>query len=84
MANKNFRINRKQAWELVNIAPYCVDEEIIINGDSYDEEFESFKFAVQVKDSAPDSVWEGLLVNPDGYSFYGMYSDGRVKALEGP
>jgi hypothetical protein len=81
---KNFRINRAQAWELVNIAPYCRDEEIVINGESYDEEYESFKFAVQVKDEAPDSVWDGLLVNSDGWSFFGMYRDGKVKQLEAP
>jgi hypothetical protein len=84
MAQKNFRINRRQAWTLVNIADYVADEEIVINGESYDPEFESFKFAVQVKDEAPDAIWENLLVNADGWSFYGMYADGNIKQLDGP
>lgn len=87
MSVKNFRINRAQAWKLVGIADYCKGGyagEIIINGESYDEETESFRFAIQVKDEAPDSIWDGLLVNPDGWSFFGMYYDGKVKQLEAP
>lgn len=87
MSAKNFRINRAQAWSIVNIADYCKGEyagEVVINPESFDAETESFRFAVQVKDEAPDSVWESLLVNPNGWSFFGMKYNGEVVPLEAP
>lgn len=86
-AAKNFPINKVQLFRLSYIAGWCEGGyagEVVINGESYDEEFESFKFAIRVKDEAPNSVWDSLLVNADGWSFFGMYKDGSVKQLEGP
>jgi hypothetical protein len=92
---KNFRINRAQAWTLCNIlnyseagaaAPVSAGGECVINPESYDPKHESFKFAIQLKDEAPDSVWNSLEYPPnaDGWLFFGMYKDGKTKQLEAP
>lgn len=94
-ATRNFRINRAQAWRLSNMlhyseagddAPITAGGECVINPESYRADTESFKFAIQLKDQAPDSVWEGLVYPPDtnGWLYFGMYNDGKVKQLERP
>lgn len=74
----NFHLNRKQTWKIVGMQNYCEDEEVVINADSYDEEDQSFTFAAKVKDEAPDSVWEGLIVGESGWCIFEMDGEGNV------
>jgi hypothetical protein len=75
----NFRINKAQAWTLANMGYYAEDEEIVIDAESYDPKAESFVFALQIKDEAPEAVWRGIVVNPNGWSFFTMTASGKVE-----
>lgn len=92
---RNFRINRAQAWTLSNVlqyteagdeAPKSAAGECVINPESYMPEHEAFKFAIQLKEQAPDAVWNDLVYHPDenGWLYFGMRKDGSIKQLEGP
>lgn len=80
----NFRLNKKQAWKLSNLASYADDLEIIINADSYNPDEETFNFAYSLKDEAPDAVWRAAesIGMRDGYLFLTMQADGSFGAME--
>lgn len=77
-AGKNFHLNYKQCWTMVHMQKYMVDEDLVVNAESYEPEDGSFSFAGKVKDEAPDAVWEGLKVEANGWSIFEMDNEGNI------
>lgn len=79
----NFRLNKEQAWTLSNLAYYTEDCEIVVNAESYGEDG-CFEFALQLKDNAPDFIWQRgeAFGMEDGWIYLTMMNDGTYERTE--
>jgi hypothetical protein len=75
-------INKSQAWTLSNVGHYTEDETVVLDADSYDEELESFDLKAKIKDEAPEAVWRGVQVHPNGWAYFTMWEDGTMEPKE--
>jgi hypothetical protein len=75
-------INKAQAWTISNVGHYCEDEGVVLDCDSYDDEFESFDLKCKIKDQAPEQVWRGVQVHPNGWAYFTIWEDGTLEPKE--
>lgn len=74
------RANRDQLYSMAAISSFGEETELIIDHKSYDPDGRTIRFAVPVRDSAPEQRLKDR--HDNGYAYYDVNSEGHVKPLK--